>query len=122
MTNSANPHPKPIPVIDNPAATEVYANKIVGLSFDSGAIHLILGVQRLTPNRIEHVVDPKSPPPPPAPTVPIVARLVLSPPLCMELVNGISGLMNAVQMAQAQAMLQQKQQAGMVQPGSKVAN
>jgi hypothetical protein len=100
MSASAKPHPKPR-VIDNPAIGELYANKLVSASFDGGAVVLTLGVQRMVPDRIEDVPDPNHLPGPP--TVSVVSRIALSPALAVELVNGISGLLNAVQLANAQA-------------------
>jgi hypothetical protein len=89
-----NPNPKPR-VVDDPTIREAYGDKIVCTSFDGGAVIITSGVIRMMPERIDDV--PKR-----LPDVHVTARLALSPAAAVELVQAISGVLNAVTLAQAQ--------------------
>ncbi len=86
-------------VIDDPTVREVYANKIVSAQFDGGTVMITLGATRITPNRIDERPDVAGV----KPAVHISARLALSPPAAMELINNLNGLLAAVQAAALRA-------------------
>lgn len=80
-------------VIENCDATERYANKLVGTSFDGGAIIITLGVARFTPERID---DP--PRDGEDPTVTISHRIAMSPACAIEMLTAVNQLLGAVAM------------------------
>jgi hypothetical protein len=87
------PNQKPR-VVDDPTIREAYGDKIVTTSFDGGAVIITAGVIRMMPERIDEA-------PMRLPDVHVTARLALSPPAAVELVNAISGVLNAATLAQA---------------------
>ena len=71
-------------IVDNASVAESYANKLIGASFDGGAVVITLGVTRFVP---EHSTGtPKQGTPPP---VHVAARLALSPSGAVELANAL---------------------------------
>jgi hypothetical protein len=87
LLNTPNTNQK-VRVIDRPDVVEIYANKVVNIAFDGGAIVLTLGVQRSMP---EELGDP---PNVSSPTVTTSVRLVLPPPGAVEVVNAMNNVMN----------------------------
>jgi hypothetical protein len=83
-------------VVDDPTIREAYGDKLVSVSFNGGVLIATMGTVRMVPDRIDD--PPRSGH---APDVHVTVRLALSPPAAVELVNGISSLLNAVTLAQA---------------------
>jgi hypothetical protein len=83
-------HPR---VIDDPGLRETYANKLIGAQFDGGAIVITMGATRIIPDR----VDERTATTGVKPTVHVSARLVLSPPAAIELLNSLKSLLEALQ-------------------------
>jgi hypothetical protein len=88
-----NPNQK-LRVVDDPTIRESYGDKIVTTSFHGGVVIVTAGVMRMMPDRIDEA--PKR-----LPDVHVTARLALSPPAAVELVNAISNVLNAATLAQA---------------------
>ncbi len=76
-------------IIDNPAANEIYTNKIIGSSYDGATISLTLGCTRVVPERLETQ-------PTPVPAVYVAARLSLTPAAAAELVNTLNSMLGAI--------------------------
>jgi hypothetical protein len=90
----------PLRIKDDPTVTEVYANKIVSLTFDGHAVMITFGCGRIAP---EH---PEEEPSRNDGAVCVNCRIALSPPAAMELIKSISNMVVALQKAQAQAQAQ----------------
>ena len=88
-----NPNQQPR-VVDDPTIREAYGDKIITTSFHGGTVIVTAGVMRMMPDRIDE-------PPMRIPDVHVTARLALSPPAAVELVNAISNILNAATLAQA---------------------
>jgi hypothetical protein len=86
-------------VIDDPTVREVYANKLISAQFDGGTVVITMGTHRTTPKRINDRADTSGM----MPDVYVSARLALSPPAAVELINVLNGMMNAVNAAAAHA-------------------
>ena len=72
-------------IIDNPLVTEIYANKLVSVSFDGGAVVITVGTLRMLPQSGAPKRS-KSP-------VHVTARLALSPTGAAELANVLGNLL-----------------------------
>jgi hypothetical protein len=84
-------------VIDNPAITEGYANKLIAASFDGGAVVITLGTTRFMPAPGAEVQKGSHPP------VHVTARLALSPAGAVELTNALGKLLNVLVQIQKNA-------------------
>ena len=74
--------PQKLEVIDNPSVAELYANKLVGASFDGGAVLITLGAtRRFMPEKGAKAKEGSLPP------VHVTARLAISPAGTVELAN-----------------------------------
>jgi hypothetical protein len=85
-------------LIDNPEVSEIYANKIIGTSFDGATLGVTLGCTRVVPERLD-----TPPPQGHSPSVYVAGRLILSPAAAAELVNGLSGMLAAISKSPAKA-------------------
>jgi hypothetical protein len=83
---------------DDPTVTEVYANKIVSLTFDGHAVMITFGCGRIVPEPPEEEPSKNE-----GTAVCVNCRIALSPPAAMELIKSISNMVVALQKAQAQA-------------------
>jgi hypothetical protein len=79
---------------DDLAATEIYANKIVGTTFDGHSVVITFGSARILPERTDE-------PPKEAATICVTCRIALPPPAAIELINTINNLLASAQKAQA---------------------
>ena len=84
-----------MPIVDDPTASEVYSNKVVGIMFDGGAYVITLGSQRLIPAGTEEKLKDGQ-----GPKVYVNYRLALSPAAAVELINQLSGLMGHISQTQ----------------------
>lgn len=75
-------------IVDNPAAPELYVNKVIGSSFDGATIGITLGSTRILPERLD------TPPGPPA--VHLAGRLCLTPAAASELAKAITAMLSAI--------------------------
>jgi len=75
-------------IIDNPAAPEIYVNKVVGGSFDGTTIGITLGSTRVLPDHLDASPGP--------PAVHLAGRLCLTPAAAGELAKAISGILSAI--------------------------
>jgi hypothetical protein len=82
-------------VVDDPSIREVYADKLIGVSFDGSTIVATVGAVRMIPKRIDDAPTPE------CCSIHIAARLAFSPRLGIELVQAISATMNVRALAQA---------------------
>jgi hypothetical protein len=82
--------PKPR-VLDNPDIGEIYANRVIGASFDGGAISILVGCARVIPERVDTTPTQGEPP-----SVYVTGRLALSPAAAVELVNILSGILTTL--------------------------
>jgi hypothetical protein len=87
----------PLKIRDDPAVTEVYANKVVSLTFDGHAVMVTFGCGRIVPEQADEPSTSEGA------AVCVNCRLALSPPAAMELIKSISNMVTALQKAQAQA-------------------
>jgi|SRR5882672_6546261 len=92
MTSNPNQAPK---IIDRPDVADVYASRIIAITYDGGPIVVTLGALRMIPARLGEPVLPADT------TIHVVQRIVLSQPAAAELVNMIQGLMNTVILGQS---------------------
>ena len=76
---------------DDPRALEVYGNKLVSTSFDGGAVVITIGAARFLPERIDDVLQQGR-----QPVVHVTARLALSPPAAVELINALNNILGAM--------------------------
>jgi hypothetical protein len=94
-------------IIDNPAISELYANKLIGTSFDGGAVSITLGATRFVPQKGGE--SPKKDQPA---SVHVTARLALSPGGAVELANALGAMLKTLsQMQQKAAQVQEKEEA-----------
>jgi hypothetical protein len=85
-------------VIDSPDNTEIYANMIVGTSFDGSAIIVSLGTTRITPGRFgEPITAP--------PDVYVTGRIALSLKAALELSKSIQQLLEAASNMNTSSMI-----------------
>jgi hypothetical protein len=82
-------------IIDNPSVGELYANKLIGTSFDGGAVSITLGTTRFMPGE-----SPKKGKPA---TVYVTARLALSPGGAVELANALGAMLKTLKEMQEKA-------------------
>jgi hypothetical protein len=82
--------PKPL-IVDNPTVPVAYANKFIASSFDGGAVSLTFGTINLLPERIDTQPAAGS-----VPAVHVSARLTLSPAATVELMNGLSRILQTL--------------------------
>jgi len=85
MSTESHKNPR---VRDDPAVREVYANKLVSASFEGGPIVLTFGATRLVPERVNEQPQPGT-----VPDVYVTGRLAISPPVAIELINSLQGLL-----------------------------
>ena len=81
---------------DEPAVTEIYANKIVSAIFDGHVVSLTLGNGRIAPERADE--QPKE-----EISIHVNCRIALSPSAALEVVNSINNIMATVQKMQKPA-------------------
>jgi hypothetical protein len=90
--------PKPPRVIDCEDIREVYSDKLVAASFAGGGLVITLGCSRVVLERAEQ------PPTEARPQAVVVNnRIAMSPQLAVDLVNGLTQLINAANNAAQQA-------------------
>jgi hypothetical protein len=82
--------PKPL-IVDNANVPVAYANKFIASSFDGGAVSLTFGTINLLPERIDTQPAAGS-----VPAVHVSARLTLSPAATVELMNGLSRILQTL--------------------------
>ena len=80
-----------VKIIDNPAVAETYANKLIGASFDGGALVVTLGTARFMPEQSGDSPKENAPPP-----VHVTARLALSPAGAVELANALANMLKSM--------------------------
>ena len=97
-----------IAVVDDPSAKEIYANTLVGATFDGGALTITLGVSRIVPNKINEAPTQGT-----LPTVHVTARLSLSPAAATNLANALKGMLDQIRKAGAELLKEQKPPATM---------
>ena len=78
-------------IVDDQSAKEIYANSVVGTSFDGGALTITLGVGRFLPEQAEPLPTQN-----PVPTVHVTARLTLSPPAAVQLANALRAVIDKI--------------------------
>jgi hypothetical protein len=83
-------------VVDKPELQEVYANKVIGVAFDGGALIVTLGVGRFSGSTQVGVVENREPT-----AVHVVSRIALSPPAAVELANNLRGMLGTIVSVQA---------------------
>ena len=83
--------PQKLEVIDNPSVAELYANKLVGASFDGGAVLITLGAtRRFMPEKGAKAKEGSLPP------VHVTARLAISPAGTVELANALNAMLKTL--------------------------
>jgi hypothetical protein len=96
MTNSiTNGNSK---VIDSPSSVEIYANIIVGTSFDGSAIIVSLGTTRFIPDQLGQPITTP-------PDVYVTGRIALSLKAALELSKAIQELVQAASNKNASSMI-----------------
>jgi hypothetical protein len=73
---------------DDPTISEAYANKVISVTFDGGALVVTLGATRMTPERLGEAPRQGN-----LPEIWVTGRLAVSPSAAMELVNNIQGVL-----------------------------
>src|SRR5262245_12317452 len=79
---------KQLRLVDNANITEAYANKLISASFDGGAVIVTLGTTRYNPQISDDTGGEAQ-----QHSIHVTARLALSPPAVMELINGPNNLL-----------------------------
>lgn len=74
----------PMTVVDDTSVKEVYANKVIGTTFDGGAVSITLGVGRFVPKMTDETPNQGA-----LPTIHVSGRLSLSPGAAVELANAL---------------------------------
>ena len=92
-----------IAIVDDMAAKEIYANTLIGATFDGGALTLTFGVSRVMPTKIDEAATQGTPP-----TVHVTARLSLSPAAATNLANALKRMLDQISRAGAQLLKEQK--------------
>ena len=80
-----------ISIVDDPSVREIYANTVVGATFDGGALTITLGVSRVVPSKVN-----EPPPQGTFPAVQVTARLSLSPAAATNLASALKGMLDQV--------------------------
>ena len=76
-------------VVDDPSVKETYANKVIGTSFDGGALSITLGVGRFVPKMTDETAKQGT-----LPAVHVTARLSLSPAAAVELASALKMMLD----------------------------
>jgi hypothetical protein len=76
-------------IVDDQSAKEIYANNLVGTSFDGTTLTVTLGVGRFLPEKTD--TPPKQNP---VPTVHVAARLTLTPTAALQLANALKAVLD----------------------------
>src|SRR3990170_1943632 len=97
-------------IVDDPSAREIYANALIGATFDGGALTITLGVSRIVPNKINEAPTQGTPP-----TVHVTVRLSLSPAAATNLANALKGMLEQISKAGAERLKDQKPPSAMPQ-------
>ena len=84
-------------IVDDPSAKEIYANTLIGTTFDGGAISVTLGVGRFVPKKTDEAPKQDT-----LPTVHVTARLSLSPTAAVQLANALKGVLERLSKAGAE--------------------
>jgi hypothetical protein len=85
-------------IIDNPWIGELYANKLIGTSFDGGAVSVTLGTTRFVPEQGGEAPKQDKPA-----SVYVTARLALSPSSAVELANALGAMLKTLSQIQQKA-------------------
>src|SRR5262245_38464956 len=85
-------------ILDNPAVSETYANRLIAASFDGGAVVITLGTTRFLPERSAETPKEDSSPP-----IYVTARLALSPTGATELANALNSMLKTLSERQQKA-------------------
>ena len=93
----------PMAIVDDSSVKEVYANTVIGATFDGGALTITLGVSRFVPKKVN-----EAPTQGPLPTVYVTARLSLSPAAATNLANALKGMLDQISKAVAERLKDQK--------------
>jgi len=75
-------------IIDDLSVKEIYANKLVGTTFDGGTLSITMGVARIFPATGGELESEASP------QIHVTARLALSPAAAVELANNLGKMLN----------------------------
>lgn len=78
------PEKKKLTVRDDANVAEVYANRVVGISFDGTPATVTMGASRYTPETTNEPITEREP------TVHVTARLVLTPGAMADLIDTLS--------------------------------
>lgn len=92
-----------IRISDDPSIRELYANKLISLSFDGNIVSVTLGTTRYVPEHTGESPRKGSPT-----SVQVTARLALSAGGAVELANALRTLVQAVNEAKQKAADQQQ--------------
>lgn len=90
-------------VVDDPSVREVYTNKVIGTTFDGGALSITLGVGRFVPKMTDDAPTQGT-----LPAVHVTARLSLSPSAAVELANALTTMLERLGKASAERQKTQK--------------
>ena len=93
-------------VVDDPSVKEVYANKVIGTTFDGGALSITLGVGRFVPKTTDEAPKQGA-----LPVVHVTARLSLSPTAAVELASALKLMLDRLGKVSAERQKNQKLQA-----------
>lgn len=89
-------------IFDDPSVKEIYANKLVGTTFDGGTLSITMGVARVLPPIGAEVEREASP------QVHVTARLALSPAAAVELTNNLGKMLSKLNQIAASRQAEQK--------------
>ena len=90
-------------VVDDPSVKETYANKVIGTTFDGGALSITLGVGRFVPKMTDETAKQGA-----VPAVHVTARLSLSPGAAVELANALKMMLDRLGKASADRQKSEK--------------
>lgn len=88
-------------IIDDLSVKEIYANKLVGTTFDGGTLSITMGVARILPATGGEVESE-------APQIHVTARFALSPAAAVELANNLGKMLNKLKEIIASRQADQK--------------
>lgn len=91
-------------IVDDPSVREIYANKVIGTTFDGGALSITLGVGRFVPKTTDEIPKQGA-----LPAVHVTSRLSLSPSAAVELANALKTMLDRLGKASAERQKDQKQ-------------